>query len=273
MTIERIRVINLERSPERLTRFIERHPGLPVERFPAVDGAGLDRDACVKDGVITADNEYSPGAIGLAMSHIKLWRQCSAGSEPFHIAEDDAILRRDFESVAGTLLDTLDDWDIVLWGHNRDWPVHIRPAQGVGVVVVQYDHEAVDETSLNLFRSATVTPILTPLFSAAGTCCYSVSPRGATRMLADCLPIGRESAKYLAKTGADWYNTGIDVELSRHYAEWRAYVALPLVAVSDNDQSASTIRGHLSAMHDPAIANRAPPTMTRQNGCIGDAQQ
>lgn len=257
ITIEPIRVINLDRTPERIKQFLARHPYLPVERFAAVDGAAIDRSACVREGIIAADNDYKPGAIGIAMSHVSLWRQCAAGTTAFHIVEDDVVLRHDFQAVAQRLLDTLDEWDVVLWGHNFDWPVQIRPAQGIGIGVVQYDHQAVDETSVDSFRSDTVIPFLAPLYSAAGICCYSVSPSGAARMLADCLPIRGEAAEYLAKTGKSWNNTGIDVEMSRHYPKWRAYVAMPPVAVSYNDQSTSTIRGHLAAIHDPAIANRA----------------
>ncbi len=254
--IERIRIVNLERSPQRLAQFMEWHPGLPIERFPAVDGATLDRDACIRDGIIAADNRYIPGALGCAMSHINLWRQCAAGAEPFHVAEDDIVLRPDFLSVASTLLGTLDAWDIVLWTHNFDWPVQTRPAPGLGIVVVQYDYETVNQAQ---FRSGTVMPALLPLVTAAGTGCYSVSPRGAARMLADCLPVGHADASYLLKLGAGWDNTGIDVEMSRHYGDWLAYVALPPLAVSANSQVGSTIRGHFAAMHDPAIANRAPP--------------
>jgi GR25 family glycosyltransferase involved in LPS biosynthesis len=192
------------------------------------------------------------------MSHIALWQECSVGSEPFHVVEDDVALRHDFQSVTSSLLDSLDDWDIVLWSHNFDWPMQICPAQGVGVVVVQYDHEAVDEAAVKSFQRGTVKPMLAPLFSAAGVCCYSISPRGAARMLSDCLPIGCEAASYLVKTAVGWQNSAIDVEMSRHYAEWRAYVAFPPMAICDNDQSTSTIRGHLGAFHDPSIASRAP---------------
>jgi hypothetical protein len=54
--IERIRVINLDRSRDRLARFIERHPCVPIERFSAVDGFRIDRDACVSSGLITTSN-------------------------------------------------------------------------------------------------------------------------------------------------------------------------------------------------------------------------
>ncbi len=253
--IECIKVVNLERSPERLARFIALHPGVPAERFPAVDGGTLDRDACVRDGIITDDNHYRTGAIGCAMSHINLWRECAAGTIPFHVVEDDIILRHDFQAMASAALATLADWDIVLWTHNLDWPLQIRPSPGFGVVVVQYDYEALQHEA---FVSATAPTTLMPLVAAAGTGCYSVSPRGAARILNDCLPIGTAMPRYLEKLEGGWTNTGIDVELSRHYADWQAFVALPQLAAANHDQNNSSIRGHLAAMHDFRIANRAP---------------
>nr|WP_294520201.1 glycosyltransferase family 25 protein [uncultured Rhodopila sp.] len=254
---ECIRVINLDRSPDRFARFIERHPGVPIERFSAVDGFKIDRDTCVINGLITNINEYTPGAFGNMMSHLALWRECSEGSEPYHIVEDDATLRHDFLSVTSALLDTLDGWDVVLWAHNFDWPLQIRPAQGLGVAVVQYDDEAMDAVAIKSFLQDCVKPMLLPLFSAAGVCCYSISPRGAVRMLSDCLPIGREPASYLEKRRTAWMNTAIDVEMSRHYGDWRAYVALPPMAITDNDQNVSTVQGrsaaHLAALHHAVI--------------------
>jgi len=128
-----------------------------------------------------------PGALGCAMSHVRLWRQCAAGNEPFHIAEDDLFCRTDFAATAQACLDRLTDWDIVVWAYNLDWPVQARLAPGSGVTVVQYDYTSVHH---DRFRAGRVTPFLAPLVSAAGTGCYSISPRGAARALADCLPIG-----------------------------------------------------------------------------------
>jgi GR25 family glycosyltransferase involved in LPS biosynthesis len=253
----RLRLINLDRTPDRLAQFIARHPGVAIERFGAIDGAKIDRADCIRNGIITPDNRYRPGAIGLALSHITLWRQCAAGSEAFHVGEDDIILRADFAAMAAALLAPLSHWDIVLWTNNFDWPVKIRPAPGVGPVVLQYDPEEA-KRELPRFPLATTRPTLARLVSAAGTGCYSVSPRGAARILTDCLPLGRISASYVAKPGFGWDNMGIDVEMSRHYDDWQAYLSVPPLAVAPNDQSSSTIRGHLAAMHDPAIANRAP---------------
>lgn len=251
--IDCIKVINLDRTPERLTQFLARNPGVPAERFPAVDGALADRADCLRDGILDTDNIYRAGAIGCAMSHIGLWRDCAAGDKAFHIVEDDAILRHDFLPAANAMLGGLDEWDIILWGHNLDWPLQIKAAAGLGVVVVQYDHETL---AVEPFQKTTTPSMLMPLVSAAALCCYSVSPSGAKRILADCLPVGSARPRYLEKLESGWANTGIDVELSRHYARWRSYVAFPMIAVSENIHSASTIQGHLAAIHDSAITNR-----------------
>jgi hypothetical protein len=157
--------------------------------------------------------------------------------------------------MAAALLATLPAWDIVLWTNNFDWPVQLLPP-ALGAAVLQYDPAALDK-QLDQFRALTAPPALMKLGSAAGTSCYSISPAGAARMLADCLPLGRISASYVPKPGYGWDNMGIDVEMSRHYAKWQAFLAVPPLAVTPNDQTTSTIRGHLAAMHDPAIANRA----------------
>jgi GR25 family glycosyltransferase involved in LPS biosynthesis len=251
-----VTVISLDRTPERFAKFRELHSGLAIERFPAVDGGRLDRSACIGDGLITEDNHYNAGALGTASSHVALWRQCAAAAGPLHIVEDDVILRADFAAMSAGVLQSLEHWDVVLWTHNFDWPVMVRPAAGVGPVVMQYDPE-VAAREVDTFRAGRLRPMLVPLASAAGIGCYSVSPRGAARMLADCLPIGARQPRYVAGKGGEWANTGLDVEMSRHYDNWRAFLALPPLAVAPNDQSASTIRGHLAAMHDPAIAQKA----------------
>ncbi len=252
-----LNVISLDRTPQRFTQFLQWNPGFEVSRFAAFDGAALDRAQCVRDGLLAEDNRYVPGAIGNAMSHVALWRRCAAGSTPFTIVEDDIILRGDFLAMATTMLEAAPDWDVALWAHNFDWPLKVHPAPGVGPAVVQYDPAGVLR-QLDAFRAWTGAPAMLKLVSAAGIGCYSVTPRGAARMLADCLPIGRQGAAYSVRPGVAWNNTALDVEMSRHYEGWRAYVALPPLALAPNDQSTSTVLGHLAAMHDREIAYGPP---------------
>jgi hypothetical protein len=253
--IDRLTVISLDRTPQRYAQFRAWNPGLKLERFSAVDGKFQVRAHCVRDGLITEDNQYTAGAIGSMMSHTALWRRCAAGNVALHIAEDDVILRADFLETASGLLERLGDYDIVLWMHNFDWPLKAIPSPGVGPAVIQYNPEHF-AGNFEVFRAETVPPVLLRLASAAAIGCYSITPRGARRMLADCLPVGAEQAEYVVRPGVKWHNFALDVEMCRHYPNWQAYVSFPPIAAAPNDQSASTIRGHLAQMHDPAIANR-----------------
>jgi glycosyl transferase family 25 len=74
--IGRLRVISLDRTPERFANFLNTNPQIAVERFADIDGQTIDRAACVRDNLITADNTYRPGAIGHTLSNVTLWRQC-----------------------------------------------------------------------------------------------------------------------------------------------------------------------------------------------------
>lgn len=250
-----LKVISLDRTPKRFVQFLAWNPGFEFERIPAVDGTALTRESCIQDGLITSSNSYSAGALGNAMSHTSLWRECAAGSMPFHILEDDVVLRHDFSSMVERLLDHVPDWDIVLWTSNFDWPLQAIPAPGVGPVIFQFDPKQALQ-GLDEFSRSTGQPILLKLLSAASTGCYSISPKGAARILKDCLPVSDARAMYVTRPGVYWDNGALDVELCRHYQDWHAYIAFPPLAVAPNDQSSSVIRGHLETIHDPVIANR-----------------
>lgn len=237
-----VRLINLDRSPDRLASFRRQNPDLPFERVAAVDGQLLDRDEQVRAGLIAANNFFSPAAIGLLATHVRLWRACAQETEPFHIAEDDVIFRRDFVRVAAAALGELGEWDIVFWGFNLDWPIEIELSAAVGRSVMVFDQDAL-RMGLEAFRDEAVRPALARLTSCAGTAAYSISPAGARRYLERCLPVGNAPARHVTSHARKWRNTGLDVEMCRHHAELRAFIALPPLAASPNDHAQSTIRG------------------------------
>lgn len=249
-----VRVISLARTPERLARFRLRNADIPIEVVAGVEGAALSRTELIAQGLITEANPYSAGALGTALSHIGLWRACAAGTSEFHIAEDDVILRADFIAAAQAALGGLAAWDIVLWLHNFDWPVQISLPGGVGPVILQYQPGG-QANDWQPFQAERAAPGLVRLLSAAGIGCYSISPRGARALLAACLPLGGTPARYAANPDAAWANSGLDVEMARHFAGLDAFFALPPLAVAPNERAASTVRGHLAAMHDTKIAN------------------
>jgi len=93
-------VINLKRQPEKLQTFIERNrsAGIDFQHFEAVDGAQCNIFDMIGGQVVARGAvNYTPGAIGNALSHLALWRRCVEQNKHFIIFEDDAVVRNDFK--------------------------------------------------------------------------------------------------------------------------------------------------------------------------------
>ncbi|HUB47990.1 MAG TPA: glycosyltransferase family 25 protein [Acetobacteraceae bacterium] len=258
-----LRVINLDRAACRMRRFQAMHPEVPIRRVEAQDGATLDRHKLVHSGTFAQNNCFTAGALGCAMSHLQLWRMCLADGIPYHIAEDDVTLCEDFWTTAGHLLRGLDRWDIVLWGYNADWPLQFRGEYGnnPSLLITDIRTEVTPE-----LRPRIAMPRLFGLIQAAGTTCYSISAKGAARLLERCLPIGGKRPSILDPLDGDrertlpphamrarrlfvnkfagltQENNGIDVELCNHYRELDAYVCLPSLTLHRFDTSDSSIQ-------------------------------
>lgn len=113
-------LINLDRSTERLTRFRERNRHLAnVMRFFAVDGGAASRSDLEETGYASRDLTHLPGALGCALSHVKLWEKAAAEDCSITVFEDDAVLSYHFERCAEQILSALPtDWDFIAWGNN-----------------------------------------------------------------------------------------------------------------------------------------------------------
>jgi GR25 family glycosyltransferase involved in LPS biosynthesis len=256
---ETIALINLDRSVDRLHRFRADNAHLPnLRRFAAFDAATLDRAACVRDGLITPDNAYTMPALGCSLSHVALWRVCADSGRTLTICEDDAVLHRHFLAWQARILSTLPaDWDVMQWGWNLDWPMLVELAPGIPPGLLKF-RDAAPLPDFARFQSARIRPQAVRLRSSAGAACYTLSPAGATRLLARCLPLGSLPAIWAEDPSVRWENTAVDVEMARHYADLRAFVCVPPLAISPNDHAQSTLRG---------------PMITRQHGAGGGREQ
>jgi glycosyl transferase family 25 len=235
--------INLDRSTDRLEEFRWNNRHVPnLERFAGLDGRTIDRDRCIRDGLVAADNPYTMPALGCSLSHVALWQRCAAGTAPLTICEDDAILHQHFLAGQARILSTLPpDWDIVQWGWNLDWPMLVELAPGVPPAVVKIP-DPDPRPDFAVFGTGKLRPQAFPLSSSAGAACYTLSVSGARRLLDRCLPLGAEFAVWAENRATRWYNTAIDVEMARHYPTLRAYVAVPPLAISPNVPARSTVR-------------------------------
>lgn len=237
-----MRLLNLDRSSDRLALFRARNPHLAgIERVSAVDGRLADRRRLIEHGIMSPDLNYSDGAVGCAMSHLTQWRDAAQGGEPLTIIEDDAVLCANFEEESARVLAGLpDDWEYVMWGFNFDAPLTFHLGEGLSPCTSAFDQAAMRQDIRN-FASRRVSTMAFRLLRGFGTVCYSISPRGAMRLVEFCLPLRPMDTMHpgLAHRIA---NAGIDNMLARVWPEMAAYVAVPPLALTENDHRVSTIQ-------------------------------
>ncbi|MGV4878103.1 glycosyltransferase family 25 protein [Acetobacter indonesiensis] len=244
-TLQKVHVISLDRTPQRYELFCRFNAHIDHVRVSACEGALLNKDECIAQGLFGEELTYSSGAMGSAVSHIRIWKDAVYKNEMRHIAEDDAIIRLDFSQMFQQVTERCRDWDVILWSYNDDWPVGI--VSTFGRVAALKEQEISPEfiaKNHRLFQQETREPVLLPLASAAGIGFYSVTPRGAKRLLDACLPLQRKLARYASDTNRGWHNGALDVEMSRHYENLKAYVSYPPLAIMINDSANSTICGN-----------------------------
>ncbi len=203
-----LRVINLDRRPDRLKAF--RHhvteiagSGLAarIERFAAIDGRTLLATPEIQHMFRGNDFGSRRNHIGCALSHLALWRQLAQSTSPaFLVLEDDVTLCPGFEGQLTGLCDALAQshpaFDLLLLGY-FDWQP--RPEDDF-------------ETG---YRQARLRPFEGPRY-VGGTFAYLVSRRGAERLL--------------NIVERDGIQNGIDRFVHRKAGELEILVATPHIA-------------------------------------------
>ncbi len=236
-----ISLINLDRSPERLAAFHARNPHLEdVRRFSAIDGRRLVRSDLVKQGLLEGEPDYTPGALGLFLSHVELWRGVVQSGQEMTIAEDDAVFSHHFPEFSRTLVNSAGpDWDVIFWGWNFDVYLWVDLIPGVSPAVIRTFQDRLRD-GIDAFQAQKLSPRLFKLLHFFGTVCYSVSPKGAKALLDFCLPLRPMLVPF---PGFDVVvgNRGVDHLLNGILPDLKAFVSIPPLVVTENRHEISTI--------------------------------
>lgn len=238
-----IRLINLDRSPDRLAAFqaVNGHVMPHVTRFPAVDGKNVERATLVEHGIIAPDLGYNDGALGNALSHIALWDIATREDRSLTICEDDAIFNRSFCAASESLLRGLPpDWHLIRWGWNFDGILWFDMIPGVSSCIGWFDQNSL-RNGIDAFQSANLSSRLYRFYQAFGTPCYSVSPAGARLFRQRCLPL-RNTNVHIPGLKASVPNSWFDIALNGIYRHLNCFVSFPPLVATKNDHEASTIR-------------------------------
>jgi GR25 family glycosyltransferase involved in LPS biosynthesis len=234
-----IYLINLDRSTERRRRFRELNGHLTdVTRVPGMDGSTLIREALEKSGYITCDLSYGAGALGCALSHVRLWETAAAQNRPMTIFEDAVAVSYRFEKTAADLLASLPvDWDVVLWGYSLN-PLYVWVDLGISKarLHVYGPTRYGDANGIQKFQNEQFHGGLFRLLHAFGTFGYSISASGARTALEYCRPL-RDRWITFPDAGVRTRDVGIDVALCGLYPSLRAFICVPPLIVRCQDQA------------------------------------
>jgi len=234
--------INLERRKDRNERFLRLNSALAdFRRWDAVDGAHLRVEDLIAEGVIQEPlRAYTPGALGNALSHKKMWECCASNGGVLTVAEDDAVFNQRFAGRAPKILAGLPpDWDIILWGWNFDALLHVKIAEGIKDAIMRFDRVQLGPR-VSEFQERNYEAIPLRLVTAFGVVCYSISPKGARRLLALCFPLRNKS---VVVPSMRWRlpNATIDAVMNKHYRDLSSYVSFPPLVWTENDWGTSDV--------------------------------
>ncbi len=229
-------VLNLESRPDRLQRFTAVNSFLSdTERLAAVNGHAVDRARMLEVGLIAPTLECTPGALGCALSHVVAWQRAVTENKPITIFEDDAVVHAGFQTLAPQVIAQLpQDWDILSWGWNFDAPLVVELLPGIGSGVIQCNQDMLRQNLLR-FQGLPLQPRPVRMLAFCGTLGYTVSPRGAAKLIGGCIPLRPLPGLIDLRTGKGYY--GIDLAMSALCQQVQAYACVPPLTVSPNDDS------------------------------------
>lgn len=127
MNITKAYYINLDKSKERNTKFIEKElikTNIKFERYVGIDGNIIKFDD-IKDESLILDksDKRIGGNIAIYLTHTSLWKKISEDTNDnniYLICEDDAILPNDFDSKLDELCKYIpEDWNFFYLFYNK----------------------------------------------------------------------------------------------------------------------------------------------------------
>ncbi|TPL07075.1 glycosyltransferase [Mesorhizobium sp. B2-4-14] len=237
----KIHVINLDRSVERWSRYQENNWHLMhnTVRVSAFDGASLNRAALIKEGLITDDCAYSPGALGCALSHVSLWKLSISQNKPITIFEDDVRSSFRFVEESTSIMSQAPaDWDMIQWGYVFN-PLFLWLDFGFSKAKIEfYDRRYTNRTAL--FQSDKFSRSLVRVMHSFGTQAYTITPRGARVLLEKCLPLRSRRIPFPG-TAVVLDDTGIDCAMCAAYGSMQAFLSIPPLVIHDDNQASDRL--------------------------------
>lgn len=234
-------VISLLRTPDRLAWFQRNNP-TTADGFGTMEGIDGQEllDTLARSRLISANalQGWTPGALGVALSHLRCWQQCLRQGQPMVIAEDDVVLAPHWQAELHELRTTLGKrWDLVLMGWNYNSVLHCTDDTGMESLQL-FEPAYPDLPQIRSILQSNRPRQLQRLQHAFGLPAYLISPRGAARLLAEVAPL--RSVPLKIGRGVPMVETsGVDGLMNLFYGRMDSWVVNPPLAVALNNPNTS----------------------------------
>ncbi|TGT68781.1 hypothetical protein EN802_26160 [bacterium M00.F.Ca.ET.159.01.1.1] len=230
-----LHLINLDRSSTRLAKYkrVNAHLVDSTTRVSAVDGKFVDRMQLINSGVMAQDCTYSAGSIGCALSHIGLWKLAAHENRTITIFEDDICCALDFTQTSSRIIhEAPRDWDIILWSFNFN-PLFMWVDLGFSNAKLEFYNRRY-QTAGHSFQSDSFPRCLIKVVHSFGTMAYSITPKAARTLLAECLPLRKRVIQFPG-AGVAIDDTGIDCAMSSAYKSMQVFACIPPLVIPDDE--------------------------------------
>lgn len=244
-----IYLINLPHQTERLENFKINNAFLNeyINVFPAYEGIRLARRQLIIDGIITEKNIYKARSLGILKSHYELWKIAANSENGITIMEDDVIIHPDFVKESQKTMNSNNQYDIIMWGYNIDWPIRLETAKGLPKSLLSFliqlgdnEFQAInqigdygDKINKEQYLSQSITPNLVKTKMFAGLPCYSITPKAA-KLLLEQFPIDHYQLCFYGAVVARNVEFGIDITLEHLTRNMNLVLSFPFLAYSEN---------------------------------------
>tara|TARA_B100000674_G_scaffold458659_1_gene435108 strand:+ start:9520 stop:10275 length:756 start_codon:yes stop_codon:yes gene_type:complete len=236
----RVAVISLKRTPKRWADFIERNQkalnNCELLRIDGIDGREL-LNSNIKSRLISssAHQNWSPGAIGIGLSHLLCWRLCCNSKSPLVVLEDDVVLADNWQLTLEQLLKP--NAGMVLMGWNLDSMLRAEFSDQEEMISL-FEPAYPSENALNSVVNSKEVRHSRRLRHAFGLPGYWIQPVLAQLLLnkIDCL---ETRPLHLGRGFPEIETLGIDALLNLHYQKIRAEVVMPPLTLALNDPHTS----------------------------------
>jgi len=221
-----IYVISLERSKDRREIFDNYNSKyIKYSYFNAVDGNELNVNSLPRNIFKKGSVNYSKGALGCALSHLKLWEKCIDLDKPIVIMEDDAIVSKDFNKHMNNLIHSLapKDWDIMLLNYNFDSILSYKNTSFETCNCI-FNKTQISNEDIDTFVNSKINTTLAKLVHCFGLSSYIISPKGARIIKEKCFPLDNRIITMPFLNSIQCFT--IDCMMNSVYKDISAYVAI-----------------------------------------------